>query len=708
MSCPRCHKPITSGWVAQREPLVLRCPDCDVEVKDPFPGLPLVEASPRTRQGRRAAALAVVFLLMLACAALWTRRKPRTPLPSSFVPVPQAPVQEATAPPAQQADQKQKPPDAEEPQTKPAHTETVAPEPAIPSDRDAPAPAPPPGRPAARAPTGAAEPGAGSATATAIPGAGAAPLTLPPVVFSRLSPVRCMALSPAEPVLATGHEDGKVRVWRLLDSVGPAATLTCAEAPPVGLDFWPDGTVLGVLTGRQIHLYRLRDGSRITRFECSGEVVGFAISPRGEHFASADRSGRVLVRSLSMLTVVGRTRVQGPATCLTWAQGGRFLVVGSADNAVRVWEADSMSLQRVLLGHMDWVCSAAGDALTDALATASWDHTIRIWSLHKGSVRSVLFGHGGKVTALAMAPGGRLTASGDELGVVKVWDGSTADELDTIRGHTGAIAGLGFVAPGWLVTASRDGSARTWPTPSPSPAPAADQRSDADEPRKQAYSLLIAKGRRLARRQQHDQAVAAFREASQLRPQYAEAHFCLAEGLRSAGRAEEAVAAYRQAVQLSPDFGWAWYRLGSMLLAMGHDQVGLAALQQACRMLPDHGEAHLSLGRALLAWKRYGEAKAAFETAADVLPLSPQAHHGLGQACAGLRQWDTAIAEMRRAIDLDRNFAAAYSDLIDAILSKNPEAKGEARGWAELAHGLGIAIRDDTERRLGESPVPRD
>ena len=51
----------------------------------------------------------------------------------------------------------------------------------------------------------------------------------------------------------------------------------------------------------------------------------------------------------------------------------------------------------------------------------------------------------------------------------------------------------------------------------------------------------------------HDEAIAEYREAIRLKPDFAEAHNNLGNALQAKGKLDEAIAEYREAIRLKPD-----------------------------------------------------------------------------------------------------------------------------------------------------------
>ncbi len=66
-----------------------------------------------------------------------------------------------------------------------------------------------------------------------------------------------------------------------------------------------------------------------------------------------------------------------------------------------------------------------------------------------------------------------------------------------------------------------------------------------------------------------DEAIAEFRAAIRLKPDYAEAHINLGIALQDQGKLEEAIAEYRAAIRLKPDYAEAHYNLGLALKPRG-------------------------------------------------------------------------------------------------------------------------------------------
>ncbi len=98
-----------------------------------------------------------------------------------------------------------------------------------------------------------------------------------------------------------------------------------------------------------------------------------------------------------------------------------------------------------------------------------------------------------------------------------------------------------------------------------------------------------------------DEAVARYRRALALRPDYPEAHNDLGSALAQQGRLDEAVAHYGRALALRPDYPEAHSNLGSALADQGRLDEAVAHFRRALALKPDYPEAHSNLAMVLLA-----------------------------------------------------------------------------------------------------------
>ena len=166
---------------------------------------------------------------------------------------------------------------------------------------------------------------------------------------------------------------------------------------------------------------------------------------------------------------------------------------------------------------------------------------------------------------------------------------------------------------------------------------------------------------------QLDAAIASYRRALELRPDYAMAHFNLATVLWKQQRLTEAEACYRTALACKPDYAEAWDNLGSVLKAQNKQDDAIASYRRAIEVSPNYPEAHNNLGTALLEQGRIEEATGYYRKALSLRPEYPEAHFNLGTAIWELGQPDAAVVCYENAIALRPHDTDAMLNLGTAL-----------------------------------------
>jgi WD40 repeat protein len=260
----------------------------------------------------------------------------------------------------------------------------------------------------------------------------------------------------------------------------------------------------------------------------SGAVTAVAFGKYSRYLASAGRDGTVRIWDLHTgrsrcakedsdyvstrlkLTIVQKTFTV-PVTCVAYSPDGKLLASGCYDGKVKLWDAESAELRRVLAvdsldSHRTPVTGIVfrGDAAT--LVSASPHNAVRVWNVSSGELfrrvanpaKSVVFSPDGRylassdgiwdftedkllyafddqddeighVTSLAYSPDGLTLASGSLQCGVRLWNvNQVGDELPLVLSseigrHDGTIHSAAFSPDGaTLATAAADGCINLW------------------------------------------------------------------------------------------------------------------------------------------------------------------------------------------------------------------------------------------------------
>ncbi|MBF0146057.1 MAG: glycosyltransferase family protein [Magnetococcales bacterium] len=228
-------------------------------------------------------------------------------------------------------------------------------------------------------------------------------------------------------------------------------------------------------------------------------------------------------------------------------------------------------------------------------------------------------------------------------------------------------------------------------------------------------------------------AVADYRQAVTLVPQWAEAHFNLGNTLIALGQLPEAEACYRQATEAKPDFAVAWFNrghalgtlgrleeslncflrgldvqpedaggfngLGNTLLDLNRLDAAEAAYRHAVALDPTLAEAAYNLGRVLALRGAFPEARTCYQTAVSLKPGFAQAHYNHGNTLVHLGLLEEAVHAYRQAVALWPGYAEAWYNLgntlresgaLDAALATYDQALALKPDFAEVHFGIGV------------------
>ena len=234
--------------------------------------------------------------------------------------------------------------------------------------------------------------------------------------------------------------------------------------------FSPDGRTLAASnTENAVLLWDVATGElrHTLKTPGPGGIWALAFSPDGQTVASGHQMGPSQVNLWDVRT--GERKRTIPARdvavyALAFSPDGRLLNGGGLDQTVKVWDAGSGELRRVL-GRTETLASAVspdGTLVAGAAGGADAEDAIRIWNTRTGEQGRVLEGHGG-ITVLSWSPDGKTLASGSIVNTVMLWDAATGRPLRTLTGHEGAVWDLDFSPDGkTLATSSFDKTVRLW------------------------------------------------------------------------------------------------------------------------------------------------------------------------------------------------------------------------------------------------------
>ena len=125
-------------------------------------------------------------------------------------------------------------------------------------------------------------------------------------------------------------------------------------------------------------------------------------------------------------------------------------------------------------------------------------------------------------------------------------------------------------------------------------------------------------------------------------------------------RYQDALDNYKQAIDIKPEYAQAWNGKAKALYELDSHPEALSAYDKAIELEPNYLDSWRGRGFALNKLKRYQEAIYSFDKALKLQPESPDILNARGKALSNLKRYDEAIQSYDRAVELKPDYDQAW------------------------------------------------
>ncbi len=289
----------------------------------------------------------------------------------------------------------------------------------------------------------------------------------PLVLLGHQTGVNSVAFSADGRHLVSGSYDKTIRVWNT-DGTGEATVFNGHEKEVNAVAFSPNG--MQIVSGSNDETIRIWNvdgsgGSAVLGRCPHAEVSSVAFSPDGHRVVSGATDKLVRVWNVDggkALVLKGHEATVGGTA---FSPDGLHIVSAAADKTVRVWNADGSGRPLVFKGHDAEVLRVAFSPDGLRIASSSMDRTVRVWNTDGSGRPVVLMGHDDTVWSVAFSPDNHHVISGSADKTIAVWNVDGTGQPIALRGHEAGITAVAVSPDGRRVASgSQDKTMRIWNT----------------------------------------------------------------------------------------------------------------------------------------------------------------------------------------------------------------------------------------------------
>jgi DNA-binding beta-propeller fold protein YncE len=185
------------------------------------------------------------------------------------------------------------------------------------------------------------------------------------------------------------------------------------------------------------------------------QVYSVAFSPDGKQIASGSADETVRIWNAETGQELHKfAEHEATVSSVSFSPDGKRIVSGSSDMMVKVWDAESGKETLTFKGHSSSVHSVAFSPNGKRIVSGSADNTVKVWNAETGTQILELSNHSSTVLSVAFSPDGKRIVSGSRDNTVRIWNAETGEEIGELTATSGDVMSVAFSPDGKRIVSS--------------------------------------------------------------------------------------------------------------------------------------------------------------------------------------------------------------------------------------------------------------
>jgi WD40 repeat protein len=195
-------------------------------------------------------------------------------------------------------------------------------------------------------------------------------------------------------------------------------------------------------------------------------ALSVAYSPDGSRLASIDYGGTVIVWNAAtgeeLLRLPGTSELNDFVTAkrITYSPDGKLLIACDR-NQVNIYDPESGSLLKTLIGHEAYVTSITISTDGELIASGGLDGSVIVWDISTSNPLFRLDAHTDAIEELTFSPDGKLLVTTGADAAMRIWDVASGNMLQEYTDFTGGVTTATF-SPDGTQLAFSDSALHVW------------------------------------------------------------------------------------------------------------------------------------------------------------------------------------------------------------------------------------------------------